>query len=120
MFELKRFIIFIAVGLMLLGTKLYPSELQKSAYDMNGDYTALSGRFERAEFSGDMDFAIKLIEKMCAEVVFTEQAADTEILYCYTRKIGVSKTVAHKKINLVVAVANGYVRAGSPLLKGSY
>lgn len=129
MFELKRFIAFVAVGLLLIVSRLYPSELAQREY--MGKYTAFGANdrpiefiskasYERLDFEGDDKKAKKFIEDLRAEILFTETPEGVTIYYCYTRKIPKYKLVGHVKVNLVVAVSAGGVSVGSPLLKGSY
>ncbi len=129
MFELKRFIAFIAVGLLLIGCRLYPSELARSEYvgkytmfgaDDNQTEESLKSIYERLDFDGNDEQAEKFIEDMHAKILFVEQIEGITIYYCYTRKIPKSKLVGGVKVNLVVATSDGKISVGSPLLKGSY
>lgn len=128
MFVLKRFLAFIAAGLLLVAAKYYPSPLisgkyGKVIYYNYADCEIVEGSaysFARTDCTGGEQTAAAIIKDMRATIVFTEITDGEKIFYCRSPKLPKSVYVRGKKINLAVAVRGDFVAAGSPLLKGSY
>ena len=128
MFVLKRFLAFIAAGLLLVAAKYYPSPLisgkyGKVTYYDDADCEIVEGSaysFARTDCTGGEQTAEAIIKDMRATIVFTEFTDGEKIYYCRSPKLPKSVYVRGKKINLAVAVRGDFVAAGSPLIKGSY
>lgn len=128
MFELKRFIAFIAAGLLLVAAKYYPSPLISGKYGKviyydDADCEIVEGSaysFARTDCTGGEQTAAAIIKDMRATIVFTEITDGEKIFYCRSPKLPKSVYVRGKKINLAVVVRGDFVAAGSPLIKGSY
>ena len=128
MFELKRFMAFIAAGLLLVAAKYYPVEIATGAYgkveyfnssdepvDVGSAYS-----FIRADCDGGEDAAKEIINSLKARIVFVERPDGETIYYCHSFKFPKSVKLKGRKINLAVAVRGDSVAIGSPLLKGCY
>ena len=128
MFELKRFMAFIAAGLLLVAAKYYPVEIATGAYGKaeyfdRSDNRVSSGNaysFVRADSCGGEDAAKEILKRLKARIVFVERPEGVTIYYCYSFKFPKSVRLKGRKINLAVAVRGDSVAIGSPLLKGSY
>ena len=128
MFVLKRFLAFIAAGLLLVAAKYYPTDIALGKY---GDVTYYDGfdretfsgstySFVRADCTGGENAAESIIKDMRATIVLTEMTDGEKIYYCRSPKLPKSVCVRGRKINLTIAVRGDFVATGSPLLKGGY
>lgn len=128
MFVLKRFLAFIAAGLLIVAAKYYPTDIMLGKYGDVTYYDRLDREtfassaysFVRADCIGGENAAEAIIKDMRATIVFAEFTEDEKIYYCRSPRLPESVCVRGKKINLTVAVRDDFVAAGSPLLKGSY
>ena len=78
------------------------------------------GRYERVDFLGDERDVIEVLEKAKAVVKKRERIGNIEIIYAFSPLLMTFKTTDNGTVNLMVAVRNGVISIGSPLLKGSY
>lgn len=78
----------------------------------------LSG--ESFSFSGGLAEARAILSRLDAEVVSSEQIDQLQIWYGYTRMLGGELSVQGQAINLQIAIRDGTVTVGTPLILGSY
>ena len=128
MFTLKRFLAFIAAGLILIAARFYPHALMSGEYGPPvfydcADEITLDGdaySYCRVETTGGDSKARYLIKSLGAEVLFVERPDGETIYYCFSRAFPRSITIYGRKVNLAVAVRGDAVTAMTPTLKGSY
>ncbi|MDR0426091.1 MAG: hypothetical protein LBH24_02855 [Clostridiales bacterium] len=132
----KRFLLFVAVILLLVGYRLSDNGLL--AYCGDGVYATFDrrdnmtvhrtpplfcprGGYERIDMPGEREDAAALLAAMKAAVVARETVGDIEILYAYTPRIHKSESLSIGRVNVMIALSNGgRVIIGSPLIKGSF
>ena len=84
------------------------------------------GDYDRTGVTGvsvsnvNADFVKNEIEKLSAELVFTEKTDDVVVKYYYSTKISAYKRVNGKKVNLQTAERADNYTIGSPLIFGGF
>lgn len=126
---MKRFIALLGATLLVIGVRLYNNGLLNCGYDGQlsvGKYDTIkteafliSGE-HRMDICGDESVAFNVIDNLDATVLFTETVDGIKIFYAYSPRLSYPVTVKDNKINLMVAVSERGVSAGTPLLYGSY
>ena len=126
----RKFLAFIAVGLLLLSGRFYSNGLSK--YAQLGEYCVFSAGDEQTAHSGglvrgydrlEVDCENKVEQIICdlnATLVKTESAGGVEINYYYSRNMVKKVWLDGEKISFTVAKRKGKFVLGSPLIKGSY
>ena len=122
-----KFVIFIAIFLLLCGARLNsasllafcPSFLKYAQYGVKQAQSVCNG-YERVDFEGGEDAAKELVAKLNATLIMEESIAGAKILYYYSPILYKQERVKGERINLMIAVRGDKVAAGSPLLKGSF
>lgn len=71
-------------------------------------------------FDGNMLDAQVLIKKLNGEILKTEKVGDILIFYGQSKKFKKYVSVDNKKINFQIAVNNGKITIGTPLILGGY
>lgn len=128
MFYVKRFMAFIAVGLLLIAARYYPSALERAGYGETVYYGsddkiigyADAYAYCRTDMTGGEETAKRIMKDMRAVLLFTENPDGEIIYYCFTPLLPRFEIVNGRKINLAIAVRGTAVTAGTPLIKGSY
>ncbi len=127
---MKRFLILIGVLSIALGVRLYNNGLIGSDMDgtwSRGDYDVteiekpllISGP-HRLDLQGDRFTAKEIMSSLCAKELLCEQVDDIIIYYAYSVRLLSPVTVHGYRVNLMIAVSDGKVVAGTPLIYGSY
>ncbi len=115
---MRRVVAVLGVLLILAGVKLYEVRLSDCGFAGEESVYADSLRYD---FFGDEVSAWEAIENLDGKVLWSEQLdCDVTVLYAYSPRIYDSVTLQSRRVNLMVAVSNGQVHIGSPLLEGSY
>lgn len=128
MFQLKRFMAFVAVGLLLVAARFYPSALERAKigntvyYGTGDNVTECADAYAycRVETDGGEEKVVEIINRLRATVLFTEEPEGERIFYCFSPLLPRTERVNGKKINLTIALRGDVVVAGTPLIKGSY
>lgn len=128
MFQLKRFMAFVAVGLLLIAARFYPNALERAKigktvyYDTNDNVTEIADAYSycRAETDGGEEKVVEITNLLHATVLFTEEPDGERIFYCFSPLLPRNVRVNGKKVNLTIALRGDAVVAGTPLIKGSY
>ena len=129
---MRKFLIFVAAGLLLIAVKVYSNGLRpfytygEYSYFTERDEEIKSDRFrlikgyDKLLVSG-MDAANKIISELNAREVFSEKLDGVTVRYYYSPYMGRSVTVKNKKVSLMVAEkSDGSAVLGAPLIKGCY
>lgn len=128
MFEFKRFMAFIAAGLLLIAAKYYPTDLQTGVFGQpvyfdEADRPVAYGSaysFVRADCEGGQSEAARIMKKLRTEIKFVEKPEGETIYYCYSPRFARSVVIGVRKVNLAVVVRGNNVTVASPLPKGGY
>lgn len=78
----------------------------------------LSG--ESFSFSGGLSEARAILSRLDAEVVSIEEIDQLEVWYAHTHLLGRELSVEGELVNVQVAIRDGLVTVGTPLILGSY
>lgn len=78
----------------------------------------LSG--ESFSFAGGLAEATAILSRLNAEVVSTEEIDQLQIWYAHTHLLGRELSVDGELVNVQVAIREGRVTVGTPLILGSY
>ncbi|MBR2971233.1 MAG: hypothetical protein IKC48_05525 [Clostridia bacterium] len=128
---MRRLVALFGVCLLVIGIRLYNNGLLCCGYEGKisvGEYDPI--RIEapllidgahRIDIDG-ADFAVAedIIDNLCGRVVHSEVVDGVQILYAYCLRLGEPIVVFGQRVNLMIAVKDNGVAAGTPLLYGSY
>lgn len=97
--------------------------IQCSNQDAAEIYSRLSPEMlsgESFSFSGGLAEARAILSRLNAEVVNTEEIDQLQIWYAYTHMLGGELNVSGELVNVQIAIRDGVVTVGTPLILGSY
>ncbi len=131
----RRFIVFIVVAVLLTCVRFADNGLLR--FIREGEYTAFTARdaeikydllplinnrggYERIDLAGDESKANTLLESMRAVTLSVEHVDDTIVIYAHSPLLSVSADTQMGKVNVMIAVRDGNITVGSPLIKGSF
>lgn len=115
---MRRIAAVLGVMLILLGVRLYEVQPSDCGYEGEASEYSCSRRFD---FCGDEESALNAVYNLGGRVLFSEKLdCGVTVFYAYTTRVYDSVNLGGKKINLMVAVSDGRVSVGSPMLEGSY
>ena len=132
---IKRLILLFAIAFITVGVRLSDNGLcslgidgRYSYYSTVDEVTVLDeaplfsprGEYERIDLSGGVEDANRIISRANAVVKAKESFDGLTVIYAYTTRISNFVTVGGERVNLMIAISDGRVAVGSPLLKGSY
>ncbi|MBE5730799.1 MAG: hypothetical protein E7350_02455 [Clostridiales bacterium] len=128
---MRRLVALFGVCLLVMGIRLYNNGLLGCGYKGEisvGEYDPI--RIEapllidgahRIDIDGaDLAVAEDIVDNLCGKVVHSEKVDGIQIIYAYCLRLGKPVEVFGQKVNLMVAVKEEGVAAGTPLLYGSY
>lgn len=115
---MRRIAAVLGILCILLGVKLY--EVTPADCGYAGEETEYA-RSVRYDFAGDRAAAQDAVTTLGGKVLWQEELDDGLIvLYAYSNRIYKSVSLSEQSVNLMVAVRDGKVSIGSPMLEGSY
>lgn len=131
----KRIVAFIATVFMFVGLRLSDNGL--AGFIQDGSYTVFDrydravtydtvpvlcrrGVYERIDVAGSEKDAYALLTRMNASVLETEKIEGITIIYAFCPRLSSSAETGFGKVNVMIALSNGKMTVGSPLIKGSY
>ena len=98
----------------VLNCPIYEAEIRKS--EIKGDILG-----ESYTILGQKKEGLKIIEKYQAKIVSSSQTGEAYIYYLYSDKVNSkSLNLFGEKVNLQIAITNGKVHVGFPILLGGY
>lgn len=128
---MRRFLAFIAVGLLLLSGRFYANGL--SRYADYGDYMVFTNADAQTQYDGglvrgydrlelyDANSLEEILDGLGAVLLFTERAENVTIWYYDSSVLTKSVRVNGKRVKIAVAInQSGDVTVGAPIIKGSY
>lgn len=106
-------------GLLCCG---YEGEISVGEYDpISIEAPLLIDGAHRIDIVGaDLAVAENIIDNLCGRVVHSEIVDGEQIIYAYCLRLANSIEVFGQRVNLMIAVSDQGVAAGTPLLYGSY
>lgn len=124
---MKRFLILLGAVCIALGLKIggglwacgYDGELGVGSFDTAAANGIICGP-HRIDLSGDMDTAESIIKNLGGKKLFSEEVGDIVVIYAYSQRLCSPVIVHGQKVNLMIAVSERGVTAGTPLIYGSY
>ena len=132
---IKRLALLLAITLFAVAVRLYDNGLlsfvssgQYSIFDESDNVTIFDERptfgarsgYERIDATGSYADASALLKKMNADIVKYEKVDDIIIIYAFTDRIEKKEKVFGRNVNVMIALSQGNMVVGSPLIKGSY
>lgn len=129
---MRRFLLLLGALSLAVGLRLYNNGLINCGYDgtlsvgtydtvaLNEIPLLISGPHRIDIDGGDEDTALKIISTLCGKELFRENVDDIVIIYAYCDRLGDCKKVGDLDVNLMIAITNAGIKAGTPLLYGSY
>ena len=132
---IKRLVLLVAITFIAVGVRLYDNGLcsfiregEYSVYSATDEVTEFSevpmlnkrGAYERIDLKGGERDIKALLERMNATIIKEERFEDITVVYAFCPRISNFVEVEGAKVNIMIALSNGKMTVGSPLIKGSY
>lgn len=128
--RMKRFIALIGALSLTVGIRLWANGLLNCGYSGTlsvGTYDTertevplLIDGPHRLDIAGDEETAYDVISNLDGKVLMEENLSDMKIIYAYSPRL-MSPVIVHSmRVNLMIAVSDRGVTAGTPLIYGSY
>lgn len=115
---MRRIAAVLGVLILLLGVRLYEVQPSDCGYAGQATEYACSRRFD---FFGDEECALEAVKNLGGKVLYSEKLdCGVTVFYAYTTRAYDSVSLGGKKVNIMVAVSDGKVSVGIPMLEGSY
>lgn len=132
---IKRIIFITAIVLFAVAIRIYDNGLLSAT--RTGKYTVFDSAdnatvydetplfgsrlgYERIDTVGSYADASAFLDRLNACVIKYEEVDDITIIYAYSNRIEKQEIVFNEKVNIMIALSNGNMVVGSPLIKGSY
>lgn len=132
---LKRIALCLAVVAFVVALRLYGSGLTRiscegeySVVTASGEATYFSGApvltpradFVRFDTVGDESVAARLLADLGASVKKRESFDGITVFYAYSPFVSGYESLSFGRVNIMIALSNGRVVLGSPLIRGSF
>ncbi|MCL2375154.1 MAG: hypothetical protein FWC82_01315 [Firmicutes bacterium] len=99
---------------------LYPRPVGVDNIRFEGEVTHFQNGAVRLSFEGGKEEMLQGLEDLYAAVLWKENFGDLIIFYAYSSRIRDFHMVLDRRINVMVALRDGKVSFGIPLLGGSF
>ena len=128
---MRRFVALLGVVLLVMGIRLYNNGLLNCGYAgafSYGTYDTVAYDVapllidgpHRIDVQGGVDTAYGIIANLDGKLLWTEEVGDMTVMYAYSPRLNKPLSVLGHQVNLMIAVTETGVAAGTPLLYGSY
>lgn len=128
---MRRFVVLLGALFLVVGIRLYNNGLMNCGFAGElyyGTFDTVKAETQpllvegphRMDIVGDENTALEVIKNLSGKLLRKENIGEMTIFYAFSPRLIQPCSIKGQEVNLMIAVSNGNVAIGTPLLYGSY